>query len=537
MKLVLKCSVAALMCIIFSHNSVRAENEGKWAVGVRGGLYKLVLTDHSDAWTPGWLVNADLKYGLTNKWSIGAEGSWMKTYLADLSGKGTDGAGASFDKIPDGPQQRAYVAGLLAQYNFTEDSKLTPYLTLGTGMYIWKWTDKDGNTLMSDDPALDEPSPGAGDVPDVDKAGNPYELKDKELYVMGGLGLEYKASDLISIGLGARFRYLTHVLTDFTDDKDIVGPDPGELDLPRGIVEGLLGLTFHFGGGCTPVNATSSADPASGSVPLDVQFTSSVTGGCPDYSYLWDFGDSTTSTDANPKHTYAKDGAYTASLTVKDSKQHPALSSVTVTASCPPLAVTASANPPSGDTPLTVQFQAQPTGGCPPFTYAWDFGDGTKSAEQNPSHTYTTAGHVAPSLTVTDGKGVTAKQATAPVVATSAFVPTAEKPIILEGVHFQSGKAVLAGESSEILDRVAESLIAHPDVKVEIGGHTDSDGSAASNQKLSEKRANTVRDYLVKKGVPASQMTAKGYGEATPISDNKTPEGKAMNRRVELKRI
>jgi OOP family OmpA-OmpF porin len=116
-------------------------------------------------------------------------------------------------------------------------------------------------------------------------------------------------------------------------------------------------------------------------------------------------------------------------------------------------------------------------------------------------------------------------------------MPTPEKPIVLEGVHFQSSKAILLPESSGILDRVAESLIAHPDVKVEVGGHTDSDGSASANLKLSTKRANAVRDYLVKKGVPASQMTAKGYGETQPISDNKSPEGKAMNRRVELKRL
>jgi OOP family OmpA-OmpF porin len=144
---------------------------------------------------------------------------------------------------------------------------------------------------------------------------------------------------------------------------------------------------------------------------------------------------------------------------------------------------------------------------------------------------------VAPSLTVTDAKGVAVKKAAPAVTATTPFIPTAEKPIVLEGVHFQTNKAVLLPESSAILDRVAESLIAHPEVIIEVGGHSDSDGSDASNLKLSTKRANAVRDYLIKKGVPASQMTAKGYGETQPISDNKTPEGKAMNRRVELKRM
>jgi OOP family OmpA-OmpF porin len=108
--------------------------------------------------------------------------------------------------------------------------------------------------------------------------------------------------------------------------------------------------------------------------------------------------------------------------------------------------------------------------------------------------------------------------------------------VVLEGVNFRSNKAVLLTESEDILNKVAEILLANPEVNVEVGGHTDSDGSVSHNQKLSEMRANKVRDYLVSKGVPATRLTAKGYGESAPVSDNSTPEGKALNRRVELKR-
>jgi outer membrane protein OmpA-like peptidoglycan-associated protein len=538
MKLMLNCLVAASMCVAFSVNPVRAvETDGRWAIGIQPGVYKLVLTDHSDIWTPGYLINADIKYGLSPNFSLGVEGSWMRTYLADLSegSKREDGAGASFDKISDGPMQKAFIAGLLGEYRFNEDGTWSPYLGIGTGLYLWKWTDSGGSTLMSDDPALDNPDAGASGTPDVDLAGNPYELKDQELYVMGSGGIEYYASDLISIGLGVKFRYLTHVLTDFTDDKDIVGGDPGQLDLPKGILEGLLGLTFHFGGGCPDASASASGSPGTGAVPLDVQFNGTVTGGCPEYTYAWDFGDGTTSAEQNPRHTYESEGNYTATLTVTDSKGTPATSSVTTTASCPPLEAMASANPPSGNAPLTVKFSASAMGGCPPFTYAWDFGDGTTSAEQNPSHTYETEGNITPSLTVTDAKGTTSKKSTPPIAATSALVPKGEA-IVLEGVNFQTSKAVLLKESEVVLDRVAEVLKAHPEVKVEVGGHSDSDGKESANLNLSTKRANSVRDYLLKKGVPADQMTAKGYGESQPIADNKTPEGKAKNRRVELKR-
>jgi OOP family OmpA-OmpF porin len=136
---------------------------------------------------------------------------------------------------------------------------------------------------------------------------------------------------------------------------------------------------------------------------------------------------------------------------------------------------------------------------------------------------------------VTDAKGTTSKKSTPPIAATSALVPKGEA-IVLEGVNFQTSKAVLLKESEVVLDRVAEVLKAHPEVKVEVGGHSDSDGKESANLNLSTKRANSVRDYLLKKGVPADQMTAKGYGESQPIADNKTPEGKAKNRRVELKR-
>jgi len=74
-------------------------------------------------------------------------------------------------------------------------------------------------------------------------------------------------------------------------------------------------------------------------------------------------------------------------------------------------------------------------------------------------------------------------------------------------------------------------------VKVQVAGHTDNTGSAAYNLKLSDKRAKSVMDYLISKGVPASQLSEKGYGLTEPIGDNKTAEGRAQNRRVGLRRM
>ena len=538
MKPVKTCAwIAALMVSALSVTPTHAtDQDGRWSIGVKGGLYKLVLSDHTDAWTPGWLINGDVKYGLTSKWSVGAEGSWMQTKLADLTegSKMEDGAGASFTSIEDGPKNKGIIAGLFGEYHFIEDAKWSPFFTIGTGMYFWKWVDDAGNTLLSNDPALDVDGGGLSLTPDEDLGGNPYELKDQELYAMAGLGVEYFASDLISFELGVKFRYLTHVLSDFTDEKDIVGSDPGQLDLPKGIAEGALGLTFHFGASCPDASAVATASPTSGAVPFDVQYEASVTGGCPEYTYLWDFGDGTTSTERNPRHTYDREGAYTASLTVTDSKGTPAVSSVALTATCPPVNATASGTPLSGQAPLIVTFEGTATGGCAPVAYVWEFGDGGTSTEQNPSHEFPAEGNYTATLTVTDAKGAKSESKVLVAVAPS-FVPTPEKPVVLEGVLFQTNKAVLLPESEQILDRVAESLIAHPEVKIEVGGHSDADGSDAYNKKLSQRRADAVKTYLVKKGVPAANLTAKGYGEAQPIADNKSPEGKAKNRRVELK--
>lgn len=111
-----------------------------------------------------------------------------------------------------------------------------------------------------------------------------------------------------------------------------------------------------------------------------------------------------------------------------------------------------------------------------------------------------------------------------------------KKNLVLEGVNFEYDKAILTADSTEVLDRVVASLKEWSDVRVEIAGFTDSRGPDAYNQKLSERRAEAVRTFFVERGIDPSRLTAKGYGEARPIADNKTDEGRAQNRRVELEK-
>jgi outer membrane protein OmpA-like peptidoglycan-associated protein len=107
--------------------------------------------------------------------------------------------------------------------------------------------------------------------------------------------------------------------------------------------------------------------------------------------------------------------------------------------------------------------------------------------------------------------------------------------IVLRGVNFDFDKSKLTPNAATILDNVASELKAYPSIQVEIGGHTDSLGSDAYNQRLSEARASSVKTYLTDAGVDGSRMTTAGYGEAQPVADNETEEGRALNRRVELK--
>jgi outer membrane protein OmpA-like peptidoglycan-associated protein len=116
------------------------------------------------------------------------------------------------------------------------------------------------------------------------------------------------------------------------------------------------------------------------------------------------------------------------------------------------------------------------------------------------------------------------------------FLSNKTAKIELEGVAFETGKADIKPESEEILNRVLKTLKDNPTVTVEISGHTDNVGNKKKNQKLSEDRAISVKNWLVTKGIAENRMTTAGYGPDRPKVPNDTPENKAMNRRIEMQR-
>ncbi|MEM9330986.1 MAG: OmpA family protein [Pseudomonadota bacterium] len=102
-------------------------------------------------------------------------------------------------------------------------------------------------------------------------------------------------------------------------------------------------------------------------------------------------------------------------------------------------------------------------------------------------------------------------------------------------IQFETNRAIIRADSETILKDVTSAAINCPNVQIEVQGHTDSRGREGYNQELSEGRAKAVVQYLISAGIPAERLTAKGFGEAKPIAENETSEGRSLNRRIEFK--
>lgn len=180
-------------------------------------------------------------------------------------------------------------------------------------------------------------------------------------------------------------------------------------------------------------------------------------------------------------------------------------------------------------------------GGCP---FIDTDGDGVKDADDSCPQQKGPPENKGCPYTDTDGDGVIDKDDRCPLtpgvpenfgcpklkVEEEAILKTA-----FENLEFETGKAVIRSTSFASMDELATLLISKPTWKLRISGHTDNVGSDESNMNLSKNRAQSTAKYLTGKGVPPSQIIPEWYGESMPIADNNTPEGRQINRRVEMK--
>jgi outer membrane protein OmpA-like peptidoglycan-associated protein len=167
-----------------------------------------------------------------------------------------------------------------------------------------------------------------------------------------------------------------------------------------------------------------------------------------------------------------------------------------------------------------------------PLSYTWDFGDGTppsKTTFARTTHSYTRVGNYTARITVDDGKGGICS-ATAPITVIQRFVLTEQGRKVL----FDFDKATLKPEAKRQLEGVLQALREQPGIQTLVVGHTDGIGSDAYNMRLSQRRAESVANYLVQNGVPRQSIRTEWHGKRQPIASNATAEGRAQNRRVEI---
>ena len=162
--------------------------------------------------------------------------------------------------------------------------------------------------------------------------------------------------------------------------------------------------------------------------------------------------------------------------------------------------------------------------------YCWVHGDGDEDGDGVPDSRDKCPG-------TPKGVQVDANGCPPPAPVVEEVVVVKEETIVIRDVHFQFDKATLTSSDKQVLDKIATRLKAEaPTAQLTVTGHTDSVGSDTYNQKLSEKRAHSVVEYLIEQGVPRSNfVSVVGAGESQPVADNKTADGRAQNRRTEIK--
>jgi OOP family OmpA-OmpF porin len=505
-KLTLLLGIIVLV-LTLSVVSYPIDMKGKIGLGVYGGLWKPVLTDHSDIWTVGFDGGATVKYGISKNLAIGVTGGYYITWLAklDTPAKLSDGAKFTFSKADNAWKNEHILVELAAYYYFMPENAFTPYIFGGGGIDIWKWKDANGNPLFFE--------------PHTTGLAESVEIKDQEITALAGGGIEFYPSPNVGINIGAKFHYLTHLLTSFKNDKDVVGTGVDQLDLPKGIVEAFIGVNYYFGK-CkdSDKDGVCDKDDPCPDTPIGCIVDAK---GCPmdaDNDGICDGLDKCPNT---PKGCRVD-----ATGCPMDSDGDGVCDGID---KCP-------------NTPKGVQVDAT---GCPPDAD----GDGVPDYLDKCPNTPTgcqvdkdgcpkdSDGDNVPDCLDKCPNTPAGRKVDATGCPISEYIPEPEKPVILTGVHFEFNKSILTPDSRVILDKVAASLQDRPDVKVEVAGHCDWVGSDAYNLKLSDRRAAAVREYLISKGVMEGNLTSRGYGETQPIADNKTDEGRAKNRRVELRRI
>lgn len=452
----------------------------RWGVGAQVALQKLVggERDYSNVDQSATLWIRD---GLSPRWSL--ETGLRYGFVRPGALRGED-AGLTFDSVH--AFYTTTLQGMVGvRHHFRPDSSFAPYLGLCAGYLHWRVRDEngvDGVGLRPDGPIVNG----------YDTSGRRKPLHGQNFTGTLSLGAEWFVGDNLSLDFGARYSRI------IDNDLDNIGSGnlwgPGEVDVNNGILEAYVGFAMYFGG-----NKDKDGDGILNDDDICPEVVEDADGwmdldGCPELD-----NDSDGVADAKDvclNDAEDRDG-------FKDEDGCPDVDNdndgvLDVGDKCPN-----EAEDPDG-------FQDQD--GCPDPD---NDSDGVIDADDACPETPTGA------AVGTDGCQTAAELKAA---------------VVLKGVCFKTGLAELDPTSSVVLEEVAASLLAWPNVRIEIQGHTDDVGPAESNRELSSLRAESVRQYLIRAGIDGGRLTAVGYGEDLPVTDNTTDVGRATNRRVELVR-
>ena len=453
----------------------------RWTLGVHGGTWKQVGGD-ADYSNFGPATGLRFGYGLTEALSVdfGFAAGWTRPGVGRID----EEAGVTFSSETD-LYTRVWQPSLSLRYRFVPDGSWRPWFSAGLGATRWDVLDQ-----SDDDPGLWPTGPASVVRDENGVDANGYRVEFTSTF---GLGTEIAVDDHWSFDLGVRFHYWW-----LGNDRDSVGLSTlnpsGGVDVNFGLIEALAGVAYTFG------TSDRDGDGIPDSIDADPDRPEDLDG------YQDDDGipDPDNDGDGIPD---VEDGAPNEPEDFDGFQDDDGIPDPDNDGDGIPDVDDGAPNDPE-------DFDGfQDDDGVPDPD---NDGDGVLDASDLCPRT--------PANVEVDERGC-------PVV------EEIREDLVLEGVEFAPSSDELTPASESTLLRVAESLLAWPEVRVEIGGHTDSTGSARFNRELSRQRAESVRQFLIGEGVDPDRIVSAGYGEGRPIRSNATVEGRAANRRVEVKRI
>ena len=500
------------MTILVSSNLFAQIFQRQIFTGLHNNATKLIGGDEDDS-SVRLLSEFNGGYFITRRIGVGIEAGYGfvtvrdKSQFAELS--------SHLVSKEEAPFKTSFIPiSVFGRYNLVKDFNWIPYLTAGMGVMMWNcesteaYTDKDGLLVAS---------------------GTEISSGNNFIANLGG-GIEWEISRTVAIDFGIKYQRL------FNQKEDMSGESTtalGRPDIQTGNLSAGFGITLRFGG-WRDTDGDTYEDKLDKCplIPEDFDGFEDLDG-CPEWDNdndsLADSVETNTGTFISADSTGTDPNVADTDMDgVNDYEE-------IYTYNTDPLSVDTDADS-LGDGDEVNNYQTDPNNGDTDGDGLYD-GDEILTFNTDPNNADT------------DGDGFLDGDDQCPIEPETfngfqdadgcpdkkpEIIFEKKAPIVLDGVNFKIGSSELANSSEMVLDKVVRTLKDYKEMHLEISGHTDSTGSRALNMKLSRKRAESVRRYLINQGIEEHRLRAIGLGPDHPVTSNKTKEGRAKNRRIEF---